>query len=81
MSAKRVEALEAVQAYLEYARRFYDSWKPGGGEEKQFITSTVIESAAASWSAVTESRRSLRSTGTALAFDNAPNVPIRIVEL
>lgn len=33
MSAKPVEALEAVQADLEYARSFYDSWKPGGGEE------------------------------------------------
>ena len=33
MSAKRVEALEAVQADLEYARSFYESWKPGGGEE------------------------------------------------
>ena len=33
MSAKRVQALEAVQADLEYARGFYDSWKPGGGEE------------------------------------------------
>ena len=28
MSAKRVEALEAVQADLEYARSFYESWKP-----------------------------------------------------
>jgi hypothetical protein len=33
VSAKRVEALEAVQADLEYARFFYESWKPGGGEE------------------------------------------------
>ena len=33
MSAKRVEILEAVQADLEYARSFYDSWKPGGGDE------------------------------------------------
>jgi hypothetical protein len=33
VSAKPVEALEAVQADLEYARSFYDSWKPGGGEE------------------------------------------------
>ncbi len=33
MSAKPVEALEAVQADLEYARPFYESWKPGGGEE------------------------------------------------
>lgn len=33
MSAKSVEALEAVQADLEYARCFYESWKPGGGEE------------------------------------------------
>ena len=33
MSAKPVEALEAVQADLEYARAFYESWKPGGGEE------------------------------------------------
>ena len=33
MSAKPVEALEVVQADLEYARAFYESWKPGGGEE------------------------------------------------
>ena len=33
MSAKPVEALEIVQADLEYARSFYESWKPGGGEE------------------------------------------------
>jgi hypothetical protein len=33
MSAKPVEALEAVQDDLEYARSFYESWKPGGGEE------------------------------------------------
>ncbi len=33
MSAKPVEALEVVQADLEYARSFYESWKPGGGEE------------------------------------------------
>ena len=33
MSAKRVEALEAVQADLEYAKSFYESWKPGGGNE------------------------------------------------
>lgn len=33
MSAKPVEALEVVQADLEYARSFYDSWKLGGGEE------------------------------------------------
>ena len=33
MSAKRVEALEVVQADLEYVRSFYESWKPGGGEE------------------------------------------------
>jgi len=33
MSAKRVEALEPVQADLEYARSFYESWKPGGGAE------------------------------------------------
>ena len=33
MSAKRVEILEAVQADLEYARSFYESWKPGGGDE------------------------------------------------
>ena len=33
MSAKRVEVLEAVQADLEYARSFYESWKPGGGDE------------------------------------------------
>ncbi len=33
MSAKRVEVLEAVQADLEYARAFYDSWKAGGGED------------------------------------------------
>ena len=33
MSAKPVEALEAVQADLEDARSFYESWKPGGGEE------------------------------------------------
>ena len=33
MSAKRVEVLEAVQAELEYARSFYESWKPGGGDE------------------------------------------------
>ncbi len=33
MSAKPVEALEAVQADLEYARSFYESWKPGGGAE------------------------------------------------
>lgn len=43
MSAKRVEALEAVQADLEYARSFYASWKPGGGEEilrKYFVLFT-----------------------------------------
>ena len=33
MSAKPVEALEIVQSDLEYARTFYESWKPGGGEE------------------------------------------------
>lgn len=33
MSAKPVEALEIVQTDLEYARSFYESWKPGGGEE------------------------------------------------
>ena len=33
MSAKPVEALEAVQTDLECARSFYESWKPGGGEE------------------------------------------------
>ena len=33
MSGKPVEALEAVQADLEYARSFYESWKPGGGKE------------------------------------------------
>jgi hypothetical protein len=33
VSAKPVEALEVVQADLEYARAFYESWKPGGGEE------------------------------------------------
>jgi hypothetical protein len=33
VSAKRVEILEAVQADLEYARSFYESWKPGGGDE------------------------------------------------
>ena len=33
MSAKRVEALEAVQADLEYARSFYESWKPGSRDE------------------------------------------------
>jgi len=33
VSAKRVEALEVVQADLEYARSFYESWKPGGGDE------------------------------------------------
>lgn len=33
MSAKRVEILEAVQDDLEYARSFYDPWKPGGGDE------------------------------------------------
>ena len=33
MSAKPVEALEIVQADLEYARSFYESWKPGGGEK------------------------------------------------
>ncbi len=33
MSAKPVEALEVVQADLEYARSFYESWKHGGGEE------------------------------------------------
>jgi len=33
VSAKRVEALEAVQADLEYAKSFYESWKPGGGNE------------------------------------------------
>jgi hypothetical protein len=33
VSAKPVEALEIVQADLEYARSFYESWKPGGGEE------------------------------------------------
>ncbi len=33
MSGKPVEVLEVVQADLEYARLFYESWKPGGGEE------------------------------------------------
>lgn len=33
MSAKPAEALEAVQADLEYPRSFYESWKPGGGGE------------------------------------------------
>jgi hypothetical protein len=33
VSAKPVEALEVVQADLEYARSFYESWKPGGGQE------------------------------------------------
>jgi hypothetical protein len=33
VSAKRVVALEAVRADLEYARSFYESWKPGGGKE------------------------------------------------
>jgi hypothetical protein len=33
VSAKRVEILEAVQADLEYARSFYESWKPGGNDE------------------------------------------------
>ena len=33
MSAKRVEILESVQADLESARSFYESWKPGGGDE------------------------------------------------
>ena len=33
MSAKPVEALEVVQTDLEYAKSFYESWKPGGGEE------------------------------------------------
>ena len=33
MSAKPVEALEPVQADLEYARSFYESWKRGGGDE------------------------------------------------
>ncbi len=33
MSTKRVEALETVQGDLAYARSFYESWKPGGGEE------------------------------------------------
>ena len=33
MSAKPVEVLEVVQADLEYARSFYDAWKPGGGQE------------------------------------------------
>jgi plasmid stabilization system protein ParE len=33
MSAKPVEALEVVQDDLEYARSFYESWNPGGGEE------------------------------------------------
>jgi hypothetical protein len=33
VSAKPVQALEPVAADLEYARSFYESWKPGGGEE------------------------------------------------
>ena len=33
MSAKPVEALEVVLADLEYARSFYESWKPDGGVE------------------------------------------------
>jgi plasmid stabilization system protein ParE len=33
VSAKRVEILEAVQPDLEYARSFYEAWKPGGGDE------------------------------------------------
>jgi hypothetical protein len=33
VSAKPVEALESVQGDLEYARSFYESWKPGGGAE------------------------------------------------
>ena len=30
---KPVEVLEPVQKDLEHARKFYESWKPGGGEE------------------------------------------------